>query len=563
MNIIKEIKQCYKIFVSINPKLNFYISIQILLIAFSRTSLALSTLCLTYFINQHYKITFFESISIGIVFFYCISKVFEFLLNIIQLRFYSNKILPCSLVFIDNIIEIAIKNFQHFSEKYTPLELATLLNKKNEARNFLGYLFNHILNPFLELIICTILLVKIGFGLLGFMLIPACSIYFLISIVLLPLLKKQMTKIISLSAKNTNTFSSCLNKTNIANTFGTTSILCEHLNNLTKKEMVEYKKQLVINDTMYGTLNIPLVIFSCIFFYFGADMVLKDEVTYGAFAGFISIILNSFSQLKNLTFAFDGLNQSLSALNFPLKVFNECQNLKKYNKLNTYEDINNLQLKDFSIEYLKNKFKINIKVEKNEKIFIMGNSGSGKSSIIKALLGYTKFDGNILINGEKINREKLIFSWMPQESHDFEGSVRFNLSLGNQMSSDDDMWEALEKVNMKEKILSIGGLDSILEYQAKNISGGEKQRLNLARALLSKNQILLLDEPSSSLDIKLEKDIYDIIYGLDKMVIIISHGIKNIKDNSKILYINNGNVSFKTKKELLNNNSIFKKYYLN
>lgn len=371
-NIYQEIKSCYKAFLKTNKNLNFYIILQIIFILISRSTVALSTLSFTYFINKHLNINIVGSLSIGVIFFYCINKISELLFSILQIRFYSEKILPTSLNFIDKMIEEALVNYNHFKLDKTPVELSVLLNKKTEARNFLGYLFNHMLNPFLELVICTLLLIHIGFGLLGFLLIPACLIYFSISVFLLPLVKKQMNKIIDLSAKQNHIFSLSLNKTDIATVFGTTKLLANHLNTITKEETKEYKKQLIINDVMFILLNIPLVIFSCLFFYFGAMQVLHGGATYGAFAGFISIILTSFSQFKNLTFAFDGLNQSLSALSFPIKIFNQCNKINKKSAVdkNSIVNIDSLEILNFQPTYLKKEK--NLKLKNKQKVYIMG-----------------------------------------------------------------------------------------------------------------------------------------------------------------------------------------------
>lgn len=153
------------------------------------------------------------------------------------------------------------------------------------------------------------------------------------------------------------------------------------------------------------------------------------------------------------------------------------------------------------------------------------------------MLGHITYNGKILINGNEIDNNLLLFSWMPQESHNMEGSIRLNLLLGNDKANDEEIYSVLKKVKLKDKIDNIGGLDAVLEYQGANFSGGEKQRLSLARALLSKNPILLLDEPSSSMDSKLEQEIYKIIEEIDKMVIVIAHHLNAIPKDGMIFYI--------------------------
>lgn len=563
-NILESIVNSYKAFSYFNHHLNYWVIIQTFILILSRSLVALFSLALSYFINKVTNITILETLTISVVSFYCFNRMLEWFITAIHGRFHTQFVLPTALNFVDQIIYMMLRNHARLKINKNPLELASLLNKKTEARGFLGFLLHHISTPILELIVCAILLINLGFGWLGFFLIPVSLIYLFISMQLMPRIKNKLIEVLDISAKSSGTFSNSLEKTSLATSFGTTEVLVEHLKVVTQKESSEFKKSALLNDFMATALNLPLAIFACVFFYLGAIQVDQGLTTYGAFAVLISITLNSFSQLKNLTFAFDGLNSSLTALQLHLDIFNKCKNIipAQHEKLNldTFQSlkINNLQV--FNQE--ESLFKINLNLNKGEKIFIVGNSGTGKTSLIRALLGHKEYVGEILINDEQINLMTFPFAWMPQETQAIEGTIKFNLLLGNPNATEQEMLDALKQVNLYEKVLSIGGLEANLAYQGNNLSGGENQRLSLARCLLSHNPIMILDEPSSALDMALEKEIFSYIVKNNKSALIIVHRLKAIPNDSKILFMQKNKVyNLDYLENLVVHNEEFKKMY--
>jgi ABC-type transport system involved in cytochrome bd biosynthesis fused ATPase/permease subunit len=564
-NILKNIIKCYKAFSFFNPTLNFWIILQTFILILSRSFVALFSLGLSYFINKITNITILETITISVVSFYCFNRMLEWVISAIHGRFHTQFVLPSALNFVDQIIYMMLRNHSHLKLNKNPVELASLLNKKTDARGFLGFLFHHISTPILELIVCAVLLVSMGFGWLGFFLIPVCFIYLGISMKLLPKIKNKLMEVLSISARTSGVFSSSLEKSSLATSFGTIDTLVDHLKEVTQKESLEFKRSALLNDFMATLLNLPLALFACLFFYFGSIQVEQGLTSYGGFAALISIIMNSFSQLKNLTFAFDGLSNSLTALKLHLDIFEKCRNIKNETKekLNI-ESFNKLTLNNLQVN-IQNKtlFNINLNLNKGEKIFVVGNSGTGKTSLIRALLGYQDYSGEILINDKPIDLMQFPFAWMPQEYQAIEGTVRFNLSLGNPNATDEEMSDILKHVNLYDKVISIGGLDANLAYQGNNLSGGENQRLSLARCLLSDNPIMLLDEPSSALDMALERSIFEHLVKSEKSGLVIVHRLKAIPQKSKVLFMQDNQIfTVDYLENLIINNENFKKLYL-
>lgn len=560
-NIFSNIIRCYKAMSYFSPNLNIWIITQTILLLVSRTTVALFSLALSYFVNKINHITITDSIIIGVVSFYTINRMLEWLLSSIHSRLHTQFILPCGFKFIDEIIYLMLKNYSILNIDKNPVQLSHLLNKKTEARGFLGFLFHHIATPVFELIVCAILIIKLGFGWLGILLIPACIIHLVISISLIPKIKHKLLKVLAMNAKTSSLFASSLEKANLANVFTTTEVLIDYLKSLTKAETEEFKKSSLLNDFLATTINLPLAIFACIFFYYGTQQVNNGLATYGGFAAFISIIMNSFFQLKNLTFAFDGLTQSITALEIHLEIFEQIKTKGNIDSNNTLIDFKELRLKDFSIKMNNVKHnKFNFTLKKGEALFVVGRSGTGKSSLINGMLGYLPFEGEILIN-EKKNQSN-IFCWMPQEFQAIEGTIKLNLLLGNKLATEEQMWNVLEKVNLSQKIKNLGGLESHIHHNGNNLSGGENQRLSLARTMLSDHPVLILDEPSSAMDVYLEKEIFREILDMKKTCIMIVHKLKAIPENSMILFIKNEReYIIDTIEKLINEDDDFKKLY--
>lgn len=563
-NILKKIIDCYQAFCYFNPHLNRWICLQTIILILSRSTVAFFSLALSYFINKKTSITLIETFTISVISFYIFNRMMEWFISAIHGRLHTQFILPSALKFVDEIIFMMLRHHSILKIDKNPVELSNLLNKKTEARGFLGFIFHHISTPIFELIICAILLSQIGFSWMGLLLIPISLFYLVLTMKLIPKIKAKLMEVLEISAKSSSVFSSSLEKSSLAASFGTTESLVNHLKEVTQKESLEFKKSALLNDFMATMLNLPLAIFACLFFYFGSIKVEQNLTSYGSFAVLITVIMNSFVQLKNLAFAFDGLSSSLTAIELHMYIFNKCKDikLKEKEKLNI-ESFKDLKLSNFKVFYdEKLLFNLTLNLYKGEKIFIVGSSGSGKTSLIKSLLGYKSYTGEIMINDQNIDLTTYPFAWMPQEYQAIGGTVRFNLSLGNADSTDEQMLKALVKVNLDKKIASIGGLNANLTYQGNNLSGGENQRLSLARCILSTNPIMLLDEPSSALDMSLEKDIFNYLVKLDKSALIIVHRLKAIPPKSKILFMKNNN-SYKVDslENLISEDEDFKNLY--
>ena len=197
---------------------------------------------------------------------------------------------------------------------------------------------------------------------------------------------------------------------------------------------------------------------------------------------------------------------------------------------------------------------------------IVGESGCGKSTIAAILMGRNKgYKGFVTIGGielSNIAEDSLMknITYISHQSFLFKGTVRDNLLMGNPNATDDMMWEALSNVNLSEFLRAENGLGTVLLEKASNLSGGQCQRLALARALLHNSEIYIFDEATSNIDMESENDIMTEIYRLaeSKTVILISHRLANVTGSSNIYVMDAGNVvGSGTHKELLEKNCTY------
>lgn len=201
---------------------------------------------------------------------------------------------------------------------------------------------------------------------------------------------------------------------------------------------------------------------------------------------------------------------------------------------------------------------------------IVGESGCGKSTVSAILMGRNKgYEGSVTIGGKElkiIDEESLMknITYVSHQSYLFKGTVRDNLLMGNPKASDEELWAVLGRVNLLDYLKSEKGLDTKLNEKASNLSGGQCQRLALARALLHDSPVYIFDEATSNIDMESENDIMAVIHSLagQKTVILISHRLANVIDSDNIYVLAQGNVAESGRhEELLMKNGMYAKLW--
>lgn len=247
--------------------------------------------------------------------------------------------------------------------------------------------------------------------------------------------------------------------------------------------------------------------------------------------------------------------KEITKCNFPKDASIICRNLSFSYKDNPDKEIIN---------------NANLRFIKGSLTALVGESGCGKSTIAAILMGRNKgYKGSISVDDIELSyiaEESLMknVTYISHQSFLFKGTVKDNLIMAKNDATDDELWNVLNRVNLGDFLRSENGLDTKLTEEGRNFSGGQRQRLALARALLHNSSYYIFDEATSNIDVESEDLIMQLIYELakDKTVIMISHRLANVENADCIYVLDKGNVAGSgTHKELLNSCSVYSKLW--
>lgn len=303
-----------------------------------------------------------------------------------------------------------------------------------------------------------------------------------------------------------------------------------------------------------------------IILWVGGTLVIKGELTAGALIAFNSLLVYFLDPIKNLINLQPQMQTAVVAAErlgeiLDLEAEKTDLELKKIIPENLRGDIS-IQNVDFRYGtrqlVLEN---INLKIPKGSNVAFVGESGSGKTTLTKLLLHmYSPEKGEIIIDGRNIEdiriealREKI--AYIPQETFLFSGTIYENLTLGMDDVTIDDVMEATKAAQAADFINELPlRYETFLEENGANLSGGQRQRLAIARAMLKKPDILILDEATSNLDSITERALDNTIheFAKDMTTIFIAHRLSTIKNCDKIFVMEKGKIiETGTHKELI------------
>jgi len=287
---------------------------------------------------------------------------------------------------------------------------------------------------------------------------------------------------------------------------------------------------------------------------YGGYLTMQGTITLGTLMAFTSLAGYFIDPIGRLI----GMQLSIQEADISLKRLSEIYDVDEENELEDGKDlldetIENVDVCDVEFAYgtrppiLKG---VNIHIGKGEKVAIVGRSGCGKTTLSKLILKfYSPQSGAVKINGRNIEeldsfslRKRI--GCVPQDVRTFSGSIRENLLLG-QYSSKEELDRACEIAGCTEFIKNLpAGYDTFLDETGGGLSGGEKQRLVLARAILRNPDFLIMDEATSNMDYVTEKTTFDLIFKkmADCPMLIIAHRLSTIRNCDRIYMMNNGQV---------------------
>ena len=208
-------------------------------------------------------------------------------------------------------------------------------------------------------------------------------------------------------------------------------------------------------------------------------------------------------------------------------------------------------------------------VKRGETFGVIGGTGSGKTTLVNLIPHfYDVTDGKVLVNGKNVRaadmqnflRERI--GVVPQKAMLFKGTIRENLLWGKADATEEELWQALRIAQAEEVVKDKGGLDAAVEQGGKNFSGGQKQRLTIARALVRKPEILILDDSSSALDYATDAELRQAIKQLPMTVVIVSQRASSVRDADNIVVLDDGAaVGMGTHAQLMQSCEVYQEIY--
>lgn len=305
----------------------------------------------------------------------------------------------------------------------------------------------------------------------------------------------------------------------------------------------------------------------------GSWQIMQGYLTVGTLVAFQSLIVSFNTPLAGLLgfgSEMQKIRGDLLRLDDVLKHPEDPRLIETTEKADSTEQLSgHVEFKQVTFAYSKMEPPIiedlNIEIKPGTRVALIGKTGSGKSTISKLLCGlYEPWSGEILLDGKK--QEAILrsvfsrsVSLVDQDIFLFEGSVADNLSLWNKEVSEAEMRTALHHAQLEDVVAERGGLGAYVAEAGVNFSGGQRQRLEIARALINNPTLLILDEATASLDPVMEKRVYDSLKEMHCTLFIIAHRLSAIRDCDEIFVLDKGKVVERgTHDTLLTQNGLYK-----
>ena len=344
------------------------------------------------------------------------------------------------------------------------------------------------------------------------------------------------------------------------------NILCKNLKEDYGHLILRIKDRDTIGALMESIVGFFSILLTLSLYILGGALVCKGNINLGTLVSLATLsgyFVSPFQSLSLLVPQINILNETITRISEFVDYRNNLQAGEK-----RIEGFESLKLENVSFSYfgnIKNDVSnISMEIKEGEKIAIIGASGSGKTTITKLLLNvFSKYQGLITLNGidiKDIKKEDVdkIFSIVTQVPLAINGTIKDNVDISNSIS-EKKVCELLKIVKLYNDVEQFPlKINTYIGENGQNISGGQKQRLAIARALATSPKVLILDEATSNLDPITEKEIFVNLKKLNITLVVVTHRLNAIKDADKIYLLRNGEiVESGTHDELINRNEYY------
>ena len=310
--------------------------------------------------------------------------------------------------------------------------------------------------------------------------------------------------------------------------------------------------------------------------YYSGRLILEDQLEVNNFFSFLAAMMLAYQPIRALATLNMGINQGVAAARRILPII-DLQNSIKDSSDSSLLTINKGEIRFANVNF---KYEdeeqtvlnsINLKIEGGFMTSLVGHSGAGKTSILNLIPRFYEINsGDVLIDDQPISKIKISslrsnISMVSQDTTLFDDTIKNNIAYAKLDASDDEIKEAAELSFCTEFINKMpNGFNTVIGENGYRLSGGEKQRLSIARAMLKKSRIILLDEATSSLDAETESKIQEAINLLtkDRTTVVIAHRLSTIMNSKKIYVLDKGKVVAEGNHgELLKSSEEYKNFY--
>ena len=347
------------------------------------------------------------------------------------------------------------------------------------------------------------------------------------------------------------------------------NLYLEQLKDKNKKIQVVFVRMSPIMETLTGVMIAVLIFYS-------GKLMAQNELDINNFFSFLAAMMLAYQPVRSLSTLNMVLNQGLSAASRILPI------IDNENKINDVENAKELNLKEAKINFENIKFSydkeegkvldtISLEFTGGKMTSLVGHSGSGKSTILNLIPRfYDAESGDILIDNQSIYKIKIKslrnnISLVSQETTLFDDTIKNNIKYAKEDASDEEIIEAAKLSHCDEFINQLPNkYETLIGENGVRLSGGEKQRISIARAMMKKSSIILLDEATSSLDSETESKIQDALAILTKnrTTIVIAHRLSTILNSNNIYVVDSGKIVANGKHDdLIKNSDLYKNFY--